>query len=118
MSARSGESRYTPASSAVSKPTRTFGWANRGIAPSTLSNNFGLSFDAQPAAFTCAVSLRENSFCSVTFVYNHRAMEMVAGVELIRPGAAEFGEALETILGRVPDDVLKPALPYSVIARN
>jgi hypothetical protein len=42
----------------------------------------------------------------------------IEGVELIGPGAAEFGEALESILGRPPDDVLKPALPYSVIARN
>jgi hypothetical protein len=42
----------------------------------------------------------------------------VKGVELIGPGAVEFGEALESILGRTPDDVLKPALPYSVIARN
>ena len=50
--ARSGVKRYTPASSAVSKPTRTFGLAIRGIALSTLSNNFGLSLDAQPAAFT------------------------------------------------------------------
>jgi hypothetical protein len=50
--ARSALNRYTPASSAVSKPIRTFGLAIRGIALSTLSNNFGLSFDAQPAAFT------------------------------------------------------------------
>ena len=42
----------------------------------------------------------------------------IESVELIEPGAAEFGEALESILGRPPDDVLKPALPYSVIARN
>jgi hypothetical protein len=42
----------------------------------------------------------------------------IESVELIRPGATEFGEALESILGWPPDDVLKPALPYSVIARN
>jgi hypothetical protein len=42
----------------------------------------------------------------------------VTSVELIEPGAPEFGEAMESILGRAPDDVLKPALPYSVIARN
>jgi hypothetical protein len=42
----------------------------------------------------------------------------VRGVELIRPGAPEFGSALEAILGRAPDGVLIPALPYSVIARN
>jgi hypothetical protein len=42
----------------------------------------------------------------------------IESVELIGPGAAEFGEALESILGWPPDAVLKPALPYSVIARN
>lgn len=42
----------------------------------------------------------------------------IASVELIGPDASEFGEALESILGWPPDDVLKPALPYSVIARN
>jgi hypothetical protein len=42
----------------------------------------------------------------------------IESVELIGPAAAEFGEALESILGWPPDDVLKPALPYSVIARN
>jgi hypothetical protein len=43
---------------------------------------------------------------------------MVAGVELIGPGATEFNQALHTILGHPPDAVLLPALPYSVIARN
>jgi hypothetical protein len=42
----------------------------------------------------------------------------VAGVDLIGPGTVEFGEALESLLGGEPGDVLKPALPYSVIARN
>ncbi len=42
----------------------------------------------------------------------------VEGLELIGPGAGEFDAALESLLGRPPDDVLKPALPYSVIARN
>jgi hypothetical protein len=43
---------------------------------------------------------------------------MVERVELIHPGAAGFDAALESILGRPPDRVLKPALPYSVIVRN
>lgn len=43
---------------------------------------------------------------------------MVSSVELIRPRDPAFGEALETILGGAADDVLKPALPYSVIVRN
>jgi hypothetical protein len=42
----------------------------------------------------------------------------VAGVELIGPGTPEFQAAIESLLGREPDDILKPALPYSVIARN
>jgi hypothetical protein len=42
----------------------------------------------------------------------------VADVELIVPGTREFKEAIELLLGREPDDVLKPALPYSVIVRN
>jgi hypothetical protein len=42
----------------------------------------------------------------------------VEGVELIGPDAAEFGGAIEALVGRKPDEVLKPALRYSVIARN
>src|SRR5947207_2011469 len=63
-----------PASSAVSKPTRTCGWAIRGSALSTRSSSAGLSLDAQPPAFTCAVSLREDSVASFIFVYNHKTM--------------------------------------------
>ncbi len=43
---------------------------------------------------------------------------MVERVELIQPGAAGFDAALESILGRPPDRILTPALPYSVIVRN
>lgn len=42
----------------------------------------------------------------------------VADVELIGPGTREFKEAIELLLGEEPGDVLKPALPYSVIVRN
>jgi hypothetical protein len=42
----------------------------------------------------------------------------VADLDLIGPGAPECKAAVESLLGRAPDDVLKPALPYSVIARN
>jgi hypothetical protein len=42
----------------------------------------------------------------------------VPDVELIGPGTPEFNQAVEVLLGRAPDDVLKPALPYSVIAVN
>src|SRR5437660_4113840 len=52
----SGLSRYTPASSLVSKPTSTFGSDGRGKRRKTESSNPGLSFAAQPAALTMAVS--------------------------------------------------------------
>ncbi len=42
----------------------------------------------------------------------------VEGLELIGPDAAEFNSAVEALLGRKPDEVLRPALRYSVIARN
>ncbi len=42
----------------------------------------------------------------------------VPNVELIRTGRRRVRRSLESILGRAPDDVLKPALPYSVIVRN
>jgi hypothetical protein len=43
---------------------------------------------------------------------------IVEGVELLAPGTPAFNLALQSLLGREPDDILKPALPYSVIARN
>src|SRR5580700_2779802 len=52
----SGLSRYTPASSLVSKPTSTFGSVGRGKRRKMESSNPGLSFAAQPAALTMAVS--------------------------------------------------------------
>jgi hypothetical protein len=42
----------------------------------------------------------------------------VPDVDLIGPDARGFGEAVLLLLGHEPDGVLKPALPYSVIARN
>jgi hypothetical protein len=48
---------YTPASSAVSNPISTLSFAHLGMRASTWSKTFGLSFDAQPAADVCAVSL-------------------------------------------------------------
>jgi len=42
----------------------------------------------------------------------------VPNVNLIGPDAGGFNDAVELLLGRTPDSVLKPALPYSVIARN
>jgi len=46
------ERKDTPASSAVSNPINTFLSGQRGTAAKTLSKTFGLSLDAQPAAFT------------------------------------------------------------------
>jgi hypothetical protein len=54
--ASSAVSLYTPASSAVSNPINTFSSAQRGTRAKTWSKTFGLSLDAQPAAFTWAVS--------------------------------------------------------------
>lgn len=42
----------------------------------------------------------------------------VRGVELIGPQNGEFLCAVTALLGRDPDEVLKPALPYSVVVRN
>ncbi len=42
----------------------------------------------------------------------------VEGLELIGADGGEFDSAIESLLGRKPDEVLKPALRYSVIARN
>lgn len=42
----------------------------------------------------------------------------VADLNLIAPGTGEFQEAIELLLGHTPDEVLKPALPFSVIVRN
>lgn len=42
----------------------------------------------------------------------------VQGIDLIGPDAADFDGAIESLLGRKPDEVLKPALRYSVIVRN
>lgn len=64
--ASEGDSWYTPASSDVSKPTRTFALVRRGMRLSTWSKTFGLSLLAQPAALICAVSFRESdTSCSV-----------------------------------------------------
>lgn len=42
----------------------------------------------------------------------------VANLDLMGPDAEGFGDAVESLLGRTPDSVLKPALPYSVVASN
>src|SRR5580700_2042197 len=55
--ARSAVSLYTPASSEVSNPISTFSSGQRGMLPKTRSSSLGLSFAAQPAAFTFAVNL-------------------------------------------------------------
>lgn len=52
--------RYTPASSLVLKPTSTFGSVGSGRRRSIESSVPGLSFAAQPAALTMAVSFTES----------------------------------------------------------
>lgn len=42
----------------------------------------------------------------------------VTDVDLIGPSTAEFKKAIESLLGGKPDDVLQPALPYSVLVKN
>jgi hypothetical protein len=42
----------------------------------------------------------------------------IAGVELTGPDATEFVPSVEMLYGRPVDAVLRPALPYSIIARN
>jgi hypothetical protein len=42
----------------------------------------------------------------------------VTGVDLITFEHADFDAAIETLWGRGPDEILAPALPWSVIARN
>src|ERR1700728_4531850 len=66
-SAWSGAMRYTPASSARSKPTRTLGSCCRANFPSTVSSTAGLSLDAQPAALTDSV--RRNDVVSDTSLF-------------------------------------------------
>src|SRR6516225_6054976 len=58
--ASSSLTRYTPASSLVSKPTSTFGSFDAGKRRSIESRVPGLSFAAQPAALTMAVSFTES----------------------------------------------------------
>src|SRR5215472_6162768 len=58
--ARSSATRYTPASSLVSKPTSTFGSLGTGKRRRIESRVPGLSFAAQPAALTMAVSFTES----------------------------------------------------------
>jgi hypothetical protein len=48
----------------------------------------------------------------------HIEPSRVPDVELIGPDAVEFGRAIEVLMGGAPDEVLKPALPFSVIVRN
>src|ERR1035441_4684264 len=69
--ASSGVSLYTPASSAVSNPISTFSSAQRGTLAKTLSNNLGLSLDAQPPAFTWAVNFRVCVCGSIDPYYNN-----------------------------------------------
>src|SRR5947199_786233 len=67
----SGLSRYTPASSLVSKPTSTLGSVGRGKRRKTESSNPGLSFAAQPAALTMAVSFTDGVKPHIAIIEAH-----------------------------------------------
>src|SRR5437879_10591733 len=57
-SAQSFVKRYTPASSALTEPTSTFGSRNFGSCRKTCDRAFWLNFDAHPAQDESDVSLR------------------------------------------------------------
>src|SRR4029453_15778431 len=57
-SAQSFVKRYTPASSALTEPTSTFGWRNFGSCRKTCDRAFWLNFDAHPAQDESDVRLR------------------------------------------------------------
>ena len=103
--ASSAVSLYTPASSAVSNPISTFSSAQRGTLAKTLSNNFGLSLDAQPAAFTCAVNLRICVCASIDPYYNNGVRRTSVWLSLLLLGFAA------TLISRDPqaDPRLKKA---------
>ena len=106
--ASSAVSLYTPASSAVSNPIRTFSSAQRGTLASTWSKTFGLSLDAQPAAFTCAVSF----FSEVPSMVRLRAFTIIAGMRRTSLFSAALLLALAfTLVSREPqtDPRLKKA---------
>src|SRR4029077_18403126 len=75
-SANPSPSRYTPASSLLLKPTSTFGSVGNGRRRSIESSVPGLSFAAQPAALTMAVSFTESvksHLAVLRFDYNDAA---------------------------------------------
>src|ERR1043165_7686713 len=67
---------YTPASSAVSKPTRTLGSCCRANFPSTASSAAGLSLLAQPAALTCSVN-RIALVSDIVLILKHRLLSEI-----------------------------------------
>src|ERR1022692_302833 len=106
--ASSAVSLYTPASSAVSNPIKTFPSAQRGTLASTWSNTFGLSLEAQPAAFTCAVSF----FSEVPSIVFDFASNIIAGMRRTSIFSAALLLALAiTLVSREPqtDPRLKKA---------
>ena len=46
------------------------------------------------------------------------AASTVSGVAIYGPGSAEFEAGLAAILGTLPKELLKAALPYSVVVEN
>src|SRR5713226_5099718 len=99
-SAISSPSRYTPASSLVSKPTSTFGSVGRGKRRKTESSNPGLSFAAQPAALTMAVSFTDwvkTDLATTPFDYSDVPRFVLAHTRTVATCAADAESVL--ILG-------------------
>src|SRR5436305_7430953 len=90
--ARSSFRRYTAASSAVSKPTSRFSSNCRANFPSTLSSAAGLSFDAQPAAFTCSVSRKERR-SSMVLDFTRKSLFHHGGTEYTKLSHLSFRTA-------------------------
>src|SRR5438445_4158058 len=80
-SARSAVRRYTPASSAVSKPMRTLGSVCFGSLASTESKILGLNLAAQPAAFTIAVR-RVRSSIESHYMLHVRGIPIESGADM------------------------------------
>src|SRR5262249_7751991 len=104
--ASSAVSLYTPASSAVSNPISTFSFSTRGRLASTRSKTFGLNLDAQPAAFTWAVSF----FADTSTAYDNQS-----GC----PKSPGRNRGLRQILGGVGADHVPPwSVPFYHIRRK
>src|SRR5208282_282019 len=122
-SAVSGVSRYTPASSARSKPTSTLGSCCRANFPSTVSSAAGLSLEAQPAALTDSV--RRNGLTSATSPIVAEAKKarcpiLTSCLSTLEPALSEAeGVGFHSRVKRgISPAVEKPWVPHSRVNRG